>query len=330
MRVLWFDGRLILMPLAAIADFLIGDPWHWIHPVQVMGWIIQYYQTWVFQQVKTQTGQRLAGIVLGLLLPLGCGAIAASLVQLGQILHPVVGGAIAVIIVASCLAGRSLRRAAEEVLQPLTQRDFSLARKRLSQYVGRDTDILSAPEIYRAVMETLSENATDGVLAPLFYGLVGVTHSLAAAAGLAIAYKAISTLDSMVGYRRAPYTYLGWFSARLEDGATWLPCRLVVLTIGLLSGRPNQVWQICRRDAPADPSPNAGWSECVYAAALGIQLGGTNIYQGEVHHKPLLGNAERVIDAIVIQQGLQLTRRACLLWIAFSTVGLAGGHLGIL
>jgi adenosylcobinamide-phosphate synthase len=134
-------------------------------------------------------------------------------------------------------------------------------------------------------------------------------------APLALAYKASSTLDSMVGYRDAPYTYLGWFSARLEDGLTWLPCRLTVMTLALLSGKPLHVWQICRRDAVADPSPNSGWSECVYAAILGVQMGGTNWYGGVAKSKPLLGDAINPITAISIQTALQLTGYCFLLWL---------------
>ncbi|MFM8007348.1 MAG: CobD/CbiB family cobalamin biosynthesis protein, partial [Dolichospermum sp.] len=103
-------------------------------------------------------------------------------------------------------------------------------------------------------------------------------------------YKASSTLDSMIGYKQAPYTDIGWFSARWEDGFTWLPCRLTVITLSLLSAKPLHVWRICRRDAIKDPSPNSGWSECAYAAILGVQMGGVNWYSGVAKHKPLLGD----------------------------------------
>jgi adenosylcobinamide-phosphate synthase len=133
---------------------------------------------------------------------------------------------------------------------------------------------------------------------------------------LALGYKAASTLDSMVGYKSAPYTHLGWASARLDDLLTWLPCRLTVVTIALLSGRPRHVLKLCRRDAPQDPSPNAGWSECAYAAALDVQVGGQNTYRGNVTHKPLLADPVRPITPERIQQALSLTRRIFLLWLA--------------
>jgi adenosylcobinamide-phosphate synthase len=253
------------------------------------------------------------------------GAIALGLVDWGNWLHPLVGLGVAIVLLASCFAGRSLRQAAIDVLLPLSQGDLAQARQRLSLYVGRDTHNLSEAEVLRAVMETLSENATDGVMAPLFYALVGTAISPYLGVGLAIAYKALSTLDSMVGYRTAPYTDLGWFSARSEDVATWLPCRLTVLTIALLSRQPMRVWHLCRRDAPQDPSPNAGWSECAYAAALGVQLGGTNTYRGELKHKPLLAEPQRPITVPVIHQGCRLTRWAFLLWLGVGS-GVVGGR----
>lgn len=306
----------ITLLLAAGLDYLIGDPWGWLHPVQVMGWVIQKTSHVLLKQINSPLGQRIAGIGLGLMVIGGSGVIGWLLVRLATGLHPLIGWAVATILLASCFAGRSLRRAAEDVLQPYVAGDLEQARQRLSLYVGRDTATLSAPEILRAVFETVTENATDGATAPLFYAIAGaVFFPTIGGVPFALAYKAASTLDSMVGYRRAPYTDLGWFSARLEDGLTWLPCRLTVVTIALLSGQPRRVWHICRRDAPADPSPNAGWSECAYAAALGVQVGGTNLYQGQVKHKPLLGDPLQPITVETIRQAMCLTRLSLLSWL---------------
>jgi len=323
MPALWCSGAIAIPLLAAIVDFGVGDPRHWIHPVQVMGWGIQAYQTLVFRWLKAPWQQRLAGIGLGLGLPLLSGAIAGGTVWLLWQWRPGVGVLMAVVMTASCFAGRSLRDAVEDVLIPLHRNDLAEARRRLSQYVGRDTETLSASEVLRAVLETLSENATDGVLAPLFYSLVGSAIAPPLGVGAAIAYKALSTLDSMIGYQTPPYVDLGWFSARSEDVATWLPCRLTVLTIALLSGHPHRVLRLCHRDARADPSPNAGWSECAYAAALGVQLGGINTYRGQIRPKPLLGDPLRPIDVPMIRQGLRFTRWACLLWLVIGLIGLS-------
>jgi adenosylcobinamide-phosphate synthase len=188
----------------------------------------------------------------------------------------------------------------------------------LSQYVGRDTEKLTEPEILRAVLETVTENATDGVTAPLFYAIVGAFFPGVGSVALALAYKAASTLDSMVGYRQEPYTDLGWFSAKLEDVLTWLPCRLTVMTLALLSGRPQKVWYLCQRDAIKDLSPNSGWSECAYAAILGVQVGGTNWYQGIAKDKPLLGEPVNPITVAKIYEALRLTRYCFLLWLGIA------------
>jgi len=246
----------------------------------------------------------------------GSGLVGWGMGALGRGIWPPLGLAVEVGLVGSCFAGRSLALAAHDVLEPLEIGNLATARQRLSRYVGRDTDDLDAADIYRAVLETVAENATDGVTAPLFYALVGALVPGLGPLPLALAYKAASTLDSMVGYRRAPYTHLGWFSARSEDVLTWLPCRLTVLTVALLSGQPGRVWRICCRDGPTDPSPNAGWSEAAYAAALGVQLGGLNHYQGQPQRKPVLGEALRPIQGPVIEAALTLTRHVFLLWLA--------------
>ncbi len=306
----------ITLLLAAGLDYLLADPWGWPHPVQVMGWVIQTSSHFLLSRIKSARGQRIAGVCLGLTVIGGSGVVGWLLVLLAMRLHPLLGWTVETIVLASCFAGRSLRRAAEDVLRPYLAGDLDQARQRLSLYVGRDTATLSAPDILRAVFETVTENATDGATAPLFYAIAGACLPGIGSVPLALAYKAASTLDSMVGYQRSPYTDIGWFSARLEDCLTWLPCRLTVWTIALLSGQPRHVWRICQRDAPADPSPNAGWSECAYAAALGVQVGGINIYQGQIKQKPLLGDPLQPITVPIIRQAMHLTRLSLLIWLA--------------
>lgn len=304
-----------VLAIAACLDYGIGDPWGWPHPVQGMGWVISHYTRWVLQRFTRPGVLRLAGVGLGLGLILGSGLVGWSVVAIARHLHPLLGLIVDSVLLASCFAGRSLRAAAEDVLGVLATGDLAQSRDRLRRYVGRDTEQLSESEILRAVLETVTENATDGVLAPLFYAGVGALVPGVGSVPLALAYKAASTLDSMVGYRTPPYTDLGWFSAKLEDRLTWLPCRLVVLTLMGLSGRPRHVWKLCQRDAPHDASPNSGWSECAYAAVLDVQMGGTNVYQGVLKHKPLLGDAVHPITPDSITQALQLTRRCFLLWL---------------
>ncbi|HEY9638962.1 MAG TPA: adenosylcobinamide-phosphate synthase CbiB [Coleofasciculaceae cyanobacterium] len=311
------NAKTLVLAIAAFLDYWIGDPWGWLHPVQVMGWLIQRYTQFCFKRLQHPNALRIAGVVLAIALILGSGLAGWLLVWAATVIHPLCGLTVEAILLASCFAGRSLRAAADTVLQPLAHGDVVTARSQLSLYVGRDTDNLSEPEILRAVLETVTENATDGVMAPWFYAIVGALLPLGSVP-LALAYKAASTLDSMVGYREAPYTQIGWFSAQLEDRLTWLPCRLTVLTLAVFSGHPDHVWSLCQRDAPQDPSPNAGWSECAYAAVLGVQMGGVNSYKGVTKPKPLLGEPTRPITAEVIRQATQLTRRNVLIWLAIA------------
>jgi adenosylcobinamide-phosphate synthase len=301
-----------ILPLliASLLDWAIGDPWNWLHPVQVMGWVITWAKNVILMYLTSPITQRMAGVILALGLIGGSFAIAWVIIYVAKQVHFWLGIGAESILIASSLAHRSLRDAAIAVLAPLAHNDLDQARQKLALYVGRDTEHLDRPEILRAVLETVAENCTDGVIAPLLFAIVG-------GAPLAIAYKAASTLDSMIGYRQSPYTYLGWFSAKLEDVLTWLPCRLLVLAIALLSGNPGQVWQLCRRDAPGDPSPNAGWSECAFAAALGVQLGGKNSYRGVVKTKPLLGEPHRSITAAIVMEAVRLMRSCFVIFLAF-------------
>jgi adenosylcobinamide-phosphate synthase len=305
----------IILILAAIIDYVIADPWGWLHPVQVMGWVISRYCNFVLLICQGKWLRRWAGVFLGLGLIFSSGILGWSISLIKNHLDPALGILLEIILLASCFAGRSLRLAALDVLNPLMEGNIDMARTKLSQYVGRDTANLSLDEILRAVLETVSENATDGVTAPLFYGITGAFFPGVSSVSLALAYKAASTLDSTIGYQKEPFTDIGWFSAKFEDILTWIPCRLTVLTLAILSGKPRFVLSICRRDAPQDPSPNSGWSECIYAAILGVQLGGKNTYQGIIKDKPLLGDAINPITPHTIEKALTLTRICCLLWL---------------
>ncbi|MCG5058842.1 MAG: cobalamin biosynthesis protein [Limnoraphis sp. WC205] len=322
------DSSVILvLAIAAMLDYLIGDPWEWLHPVQVMGWAIGQYTRLAFQWFQTPLSLKLLGILLAILLIFGSGFTSWLILQVIRSiplqfpLHPILDIGVQSIMLASCFALRSLRQAAEDVLHPLNDGDLIKARQQLSLYVGRDTTDLSESEILRAVLETVAENSTDGVIAPLFYALVGVAIPGIGSVPFAFAYKAASTLDSMVGYKEAPYTDIGWFSAKLEDILTWLPCRLNTLLIAMLSGKPRSVWTICQRDAIYDPSPNAGWSECAYAATLNVQLGGVNKYKGIIKHKPLLGDFISPITPAIVHQALQLTRQTFLIELGVFILG---------
>ena len=317
----------LILILAASLDYLIGDPINWLHPVQVMGWMItQFTNLVIIKDAASNTRiprfsskiMKMLGFILAISMILGCGLISWLIVIAFSLIHPVLAIAISSVLLAACFAGRSLRDAAESVLAVLHMGNIESARQELSRYVGRDTEDLTELEILRAVLETVTENAIDAVTSPLFYAILGSFLFPYGCVVLAIAYKASSTLDSMVGYLESPYTDLGWFSAKTDDVLTWLPCRLTVITLALLSGKPIYVWRLCQRDAKNDPSPNSGWSECVYASILQVQLGGENRYRGVIKHKPLLGDDITAISSIKIRQALKLTRTCFLLWISLA------------
>ena len=244
----------------------------------------------------------------------------------------VLAAALLVVALASALAGRSLEQAVQQVLRALPQTpqgDLTAARQKLAWIVGRDVEDLGVEEILRASAETASENAVDGLFAPLFWMLFGVLlWQIPGAPGplsLAWAFKAASTLDSMLGYRRGSLRWLGTAGARLDDGLTWLPCRLVAFSLPLVSADPRRCLTFGRlalRQGAPDPSPNAGVSQAIYALLLGLQLGGSSHYGGQLRHKPLVGVAGGApISLSAIQDTLSLSRRLQALWMV--SVGLA-------
>ena len=305
--------------LASFLDYVIGDPWGWLHPVQVIGWFISSYSKWILDRFENKKVRKLAGIILGLVIILGTGLVCWLIIDIAKQINFILALILQVVLLASCFADKSLRQASADVLRYLVVDDLKQARYRLSFYVGRDTENLSSTEIYRAVLETVTENATDGVTAPLFYALLGGFIPTIGVVPLAMAYKASSTLDSMVGYRNQIYIDLGWFSAKVEDYLTWIPCRLTVLTLALISGNTIERLQQTRQYAVQDSSPNSGWSESIYAVILGVQLGGVNIYKGEKRVKPLLGKASNTIDATTIEKALSLTRTCFLIWLTIAS-----------
>ncbi len=264
------------------------------------------------------------------------------------------GWAVLTLALASALAGRSLTEAVRAVLAALPNQPATIhrtqpqgsdqalqpARERLAWIVGRDTSELSAAEILRAAAETASENAVDGAFAPLFWmlvgaGLWGLDPALPGPLALAWGFKAASTLDSMLGYRRGRLRWLGTAGARLDDLLVWLPCRLVTLSLPLVQRwpwqppplTPKRWWNQVRaslRDGRPDPSPNAGVSQAAFAHAAQVRLGGRNRYAEGWKDKPLLAAGQPPADGAAVERILRLTSQLSLLWLALSGCGVAG------
>ena len=325
----------LLVLLACGLDRLLGDPPGWPHPVVVMGWWISRLR----RLAELLAGDRpwalrLGGFAITGLLVGGSGLAGWGLEQLARV-WPALGLPLLLVGLASALAGRSLEQAVQAVLvvlpEPEAPGPLEPARQRLAWFVGRDTADLDRAGILRAAAESASENAVDGLFGPLFWMLLGAALLLAVRGhggpgplALAWAYKASSTLDSMLGYRRGRLLWLGTAGARLDDLLTWLPCRLVALGLPLAAGQPLNTWRLFRfalADGAADPSPNAGVSQAAYAHAVGVQLGGANRYGGQWRQKPLLAQGQPPADRRAILTILALSRRLEALWLAAALGG---------
>ena len=330
----WPHNGLALVAAACLLDRLVGDPLAWLHPVQVMGWVIgrlrRPAEAWAGDQPARL---RLMGLVITMVLVLGSALAGWSLERLAG-RWPLVGLPLLLIGLASALAGRSLEQAVRGVLGALP--DLGVARSRLAWIVGRQVQDLNEGEILRAAAETASENAVDGLFAPLFWMIVGAIllgwpqatlTPMPGPLALAWAFKAASTLDSMLGYKLGRLRWLGTAGARLDDGLTWVPARLVALSLPLAAGRPDQLlpwFSAALRQGAADPSPNAGVSQAAYAMAAQVRLGGVNRYTDGTKVKPVLAAFAPPPDPAAIERILGLTLKLELLWLVLAPLGLAG------
>nr|WP_246551679.1 adenosylcobinamide-phosphate synthase CbiB [Geobacter hydrogenophilus] len=304
---------------AVLLDLLFGDP-RWLpHPVVAIGKLIAVLEKLLRRLV---TNERVGGVLL-LLLVVGITAGAAwSLVNGAALIHPVAGAVVSAILGWTCLAARSLHGESRLVADALMKGDLPEARRYLSYIVGRDTAELPEPEIWRGAVETVAENTSDGVIAPLLFLMVG-------GAPLALAYKAVNTLDSMVGYKNERYLRFGWAAARFDDLANLAPARLTGLLMALaaslvgLSGI--NAWRIMLRDGRNHSSPNSGIPEAAAAGALGVRLGGTNVYFGKPVAKPTIGDPLNPLDSAAWRGAVRLMYGAeGLLLLGWGAIALRG------
>ncbi len=285
--------------LAYAADLALGDPEWFPHPVRWFGWMARAGERWLRRACNGPRSELLAGAVL-------TGSVVSFAWNLGRPRN----APWQVLFAWTALATSSLLDEARGVIRALEADDLDLARRRVARIVGRDTAHLGPTEIAAAVIETLAESACDGIVAPLFW---------LAAGGLpcAMAYKAINTLDSMIGHPEPPYWYFGRFAARLDDGVNLIPARLTALGIvaaaSMTSPHASRAFHIWRRDGGRHASPNAGQSEAAMAGAIGVRLGGARSYDGQPHEAPLLHaegcpasarHARTAISLVAIVSGL--------------------------
>ncbi|MFB5674431.1 adenosylcobinamide-phosphate synthase CbiB [Paenibacillus terreus] len=312
-------GSLIIVA-AYILDRIIGDP-RWIpHPVIGMGKLITFVERIIRRYALSARALRWAG----LLLPLTVVGVAYVLTWLavfllGQI-HAWLAIGSEVLLIATTIASKGLKDAGMAVYRELHSGDLPAARTALGMIVGRDTQELDEPEIVRGTVETIAENIVDAIISPLFYALIG-------GAPLAMAYRAVNTLDSMVGYKNEKYLHLGWASARLDDAANYIPARLTAVLLvsaaWLKRLEPLRSWLTVRRDARMHPSPNSGFPESAVAGALGVRLGGYNVYHGVRFFRAYMGDPLRPLEAEDIRRTTVLMFLSSWLFVLLCVV--AGG-----
>ena len=268
-----------------ILDLLLGDPSGWPHPIRFMGRLCTFWENRLYRNRIE------AGIVFWTAFTVSLGGLLGGVLWICSLGPSWLETVVVIYLIYACLATRSLHKETKIVEDALSSGNLDEARKRLSYVVGRETAQLGPEEIRRALIETVAENVSDGVIAPLFYGIVFGLPGM-------IFYKGVNTLDSMVGYKNERYLYFGRMAAKADDVANYLPARitalLIVVSSFLLRLDGKQAFRVMRTDHSKASSPNAGWPEAAMAGALGVRLGGPSAYFGKVVDKPVIGGGGRL------------------------------------
>jgi len=301
---------LVTLPAAFTLDIFIGDP-RWLpHPVRWMGKAIILAEP-LFR--KFRPNLVFAGLLFAATLVLLTWAVSLLVVKTAYYLHPLCGAGIEILLIYYAVSARSLRDSAREVGEVLSRQTLQSAREKLAWIVGRDVQQLTPKGVVRAAVETVAENLIDGVVSPIFYAAIG-------GAPLAMAYKMINTLDSMVGYKNEKYIEFGKASARLDDAANYFPARLALPVISvaaqILYRRGAHALKTARKEGRNHTSPNAGLSEAAFAGALSVKLGGANYYYGRLVHKPHIGALFGDAETGHIKKANNLMLLSAVLWLA--------------
>lgn len=283
------DPIAIGLLLGSALDAAVGDQRRW-HPVSGFGTAAGWFERKTYRPTRAR-GAAYVGALIGTVV--AGGLFATRVARSFGISVP-----LATASTWTALGGRSLEREALAVHAHLCAHDLEAARAQIRNLVGRDAERLSEGELARACVESVAENCSDAVVAPLFWGAIAGVPGI-------LGYRAVNTLDAMVGYRSPRYAEFGWAAARIDDAANWIPARLGAICAAALSplvgGSPQRVISLVRRDAWQHPSPNAGQIETAFAAALNVQLGGENTYQGATENRGVLGDGSPVVTADIVR-----------------------------
>lgn len=292
---------MIELTLGFLLDLIIGDPQNPIHPIRLIGSLCKKTEE-IFRSIFKKN-LKLAGFLTWIVDILIVYFISNLIVQLSFRIHYILGILVSGIIIYFCIASKALKVEGLKVVKFLVEDDIDGARKQLSFIVGRDTKNLDREGILRAVIETIAENLSDGVIAPIFYvGLLG--------APFALCYKAINTMDSMFGYKNEKYMDFGYFPAKLDDLFNYIPARLtgvlIILACPLIKLNFKNSYRIYKRDKNNHSSPNSAHPEAAVAGALGIKLGGDNYYFGKLVKKPTIGDSLREIEILDVYKTISI------------------------
>jgi len=285
---------------AYLLDLVFGDP-RWLpHPVKGMGWLIGRLE----RPFRALLGnERLSGAAFAFAIIAFTWSITFAMTKGGHLFNDYLGIAVSTAIIYTSLSVKDLGVESLAVFDALKEGDLNKARRALSKIVGRDTAGLDEREIIRAAVETVAENIVDGAVAPLFYAFLG-------GAPLAMAYKAINTLDSMIGYKNNRYINFGRAAAKIDDAANFIPARISVIFLvlgGWMSGYdPVKTWKAIARDGMKNPSPNSGLPEAAVAGALGVRLGGLNYYNSVAVQKPYIGDDVKPLNRLHIREAVRI------------------------
>lgn len=288
------------MLIGFLLDAIIGDPYWFPHPVRWIGTLISALEKTIRKHMKNL---RAGGILLAVIVIAVSTVLPLILIRICSKLHPVCGLIAESICICYLLAARSLRNESMKVCEAAEKGDTEASRKAVSMIVGRDTASLDQAGILRAAVETVAENTSDGVTAPIFYMMLG-------GAPLGFFYKAVNTMDSMIGYRNEKYADIGWFAAKLDDVLNFIPSRLsailMIAVCPILRFDMKHAYRIWKRDRRKHASPNSAQTESACAGALHLRLAGDATYFGKLHRKPYIGDNDRPIEPADIRRANRL------------------------
>lgn len=286
-----------------ILDVVFGDPEWIVHPVREIGKLINNLER-ILRGTRSIWVERVKGGVLAILVIVISSLTAYLLLRISKEINIILGNIVWIYTAYTTLSVRDLRVKATKIFSALEDNNIRKARENLSKIVGRDTDNLSQAEIIKAAVESVAESTNDGIVAPLFYLILGGPV-------LAVAYKAINTLDSMIGYKDEKYIHFGWFTAHLDDIANYIPARICGFLISISSFAIGESFiaslKTMFKDGRNHPSPNSGISEAAMAGALGVRLGGGSFYDGIFDAKPYIGTQRREISNNLILEAMRIS-----------------------